>query len=56
MGESSNPSFQRGMLKGLVRTIRAGNHSMSVVCRVRVYESDDKKNVCVCGSNERPLV
>ena len=35
MGTSSNPSFKRGMLKGVTRTIMAGKFMCSVVVKVK---------------------
>ena len=43
MGVSSNPSFQRGMLKGISRTIFAGKFKMSAVCKVVICESERQK-------------
>lgn len=40
MGVSNNPSFHRGMLKGLSRTIMAGKQGFAAVCRVE-YENDN---------------
>lgn len=38
VGMSNNPSFQRGMLKGLCRALMAGKNTMSIVCKVNVDE------------------
>lgn len=41
MGVSNNPSFHRGMLKGLSRTIMAGKQCFAAVCRMEKYENDN---------------
>lgn len=42
MGVSSNPSFQRGMLKNISRTLFAEKCKMSAVCKVVISEADNR--------------
>lgn len=42
MGVSSNPSFQRGMLKNVSRTLFSGKCKMSAVCKVVICEEDNR--------------
>ena len=51
IGVSSNPSFHRGMLKGLSRTIMAGKQGFAAVCKVNYGEKKQNGN-CSKGQTE----
>jgi len=42
IGVSNNPSFHRGMLKGLSRTIMAQKQGFAAVCKVKLNDNSTK--------------